>query len=74
METVERFEEDLNDKSRAHRPWELVMQVAPAIEVSPEKVRGAGPDPLTDELERQLKAMVAELAKESPADETLLRR
>src|SRR5262249_22824675 len=35
LETVERFEEDLTDEARVHRPLRVVIQVGPAIEVSP---------------------------------------
>lgn len=57
LETVERFEEDLTDTARIHRPMHAVVQVGEAIEVSPDRERGAA-DPVMTKLEEQLKAML----------------
>ena len=46
LETVERFEEDLTDVARVHRPLRVVIHVAPAIEVSPTRERGGAEDPV----------------------------
>jgi 1-acyl-sn-glycerol-3-phosphate acyltransferase len=58
LETVERFEEDLTDQTRVHRPMSVVIQVGPALEVSPARDRAPNGDPLMlrvrDELERML--------------------
>ncbi len=59
LETVERFEEDLTDEARVHRPLRVIIQVGEAIEVSPEKVRGASEDPLMVQIREQLATMIA---------------
>ncbi len=64
LETVERFEEDLTDQSRGHRPWRVVIEVGEAIEVSPQRERKGGPDPVMQGIEEQLRAMLADLAGE----------
>ena len=62
LETVERFEEDLTDQSRIHRPLHVILQIDEAIEVGTERVRGA--DPVMQQLERRLKAMLLDLSQE----------
>ena len=60
LETVERFEEDLTDKSRVHRPIRAIIRVGEPIEVSPTRdreSRGEG-DPLMQKIEDQLKSML----------------
>jgi hypothetical protein len=60
LETVERFEEDLTDKSRVHRPIRAIITVGQAIQVSPTRdrdSRGEG-DPLMQKIEDQLKSML----------------
>jgi 1-acyl-sn-glycerol-3-phosphate acyltransferase len=64
LETVERFEEDLTDKARPHRPMRVVIEVGEAIDVSPERDRKAETDPLIEELEACLRTMLASLADE----------
>ncbi len=54
LETVERFEEDLTDVSRVHRPMSVTVRIGTAITVSPKRVRGTEEDPVMAELERQL--------------------
>lgn len=63
LETVERYEEDLTDVARVHRPLRVVMDVGGAIEVSPERQRGGDGDPLMTQLRERLSAMLAEQAK-----------
>lgn len=62
LETVERFEDDLTDHTRVHRPLSAVVQVDEAIEVDAKRERGAG-DPLLEQLEERLRAMIAELGQ-----------
>lgn len=66
LETIERFEEDLNDKTRVHGHLKVVIEVGEAIEVSPERDRKATVDPLMQEIEQRLQAMLSRLAEESP--------
>ena len=58
LETVERFEEDLTDHSRIHRPMSVVANVGDAIEVSAKRERGASEDPVMAQLENQLHALL----------------
>jgi 1-acyl-sn-glycerol-3-phosphate acyltransferase len=62
LETVERYEEDLTDVARVHRPLRVVIQVGEALEVSPERPRGGDGDPLMKQLEDRLTAMLREVA------------
>ncbi|MBI1904088.1 MAG: 1-acyl-sn-glycerol-3-phosphate acyltransferase [Planctomycetia bacterium] len=61
LETVERFEEDITDVARVHRPFRLVVRVGEAIPVNPERDRSAAEDPLMAELERRLNEMLVDL-------------
>lgn len=61
LETVERFEEDLTDVCRVHRPMAVTVQVGPAILVAPERDRSATSDPVLVEIESQLTQMLAAL-------------
>jgi hypothetical protein len=58
LETVERFEEDLTDRSRVHSPLEVTVEVGEAIEVHPGRERGAAPDPVMQALETRLQEML----------------
>jgi 1-acyl-sn-glycerol-3-phosphate acyltransferase len=58
LETVERFEEDLTDKSRVYRPMAVKVQVGEPIHVSPTRDRAAAEDPAMSALETQLQAMI----------------
>ena len=60
LETVERFEEDLTDTARAHRPIRVVVQVGEALEVPPGRERGHSPDPLLVTLHERLETLLAE--------------
>jgi hypothetical protein len=66
LETVERFEEDLTDKSRAHRPMRAIIEVGEALDVSPERDRKAAADNLIEALDLRLRTMLASLADERP--------
>lgn len=59
LETAERFEEDLTDVARVHRPMRAVVDVGEAIAVSPERPRGADGDPLMAAIREQLEGMLA---------------
>ena len=65
LETVERFEEDLTDEVRVHRPFEVVVRVGEAIEVEPKRERGGDGDPLMQTIEAQLTGMITELSGET---------
>lgn len=67
LETIERFEEDLTDKARVHRPILTVIEAGEAIEVSPERDRAAAADPVMKELETQLTAMLKRNSEEHTA-------
>jgi len=58
LETVERFEEDLTDKARVYRPMTCRIEVGEAIEVNPERERGAAVDPVMQRLEDSLREML----------------
>ena len=64
LETVERFEEDLTDRSRPHGPLKAVLKVGEAIEVSTERHRRQLEDPLMVELKAALTSMLDSLASE----------
>ncbi len=64
LETVERFEEDLTDVARTHGPLRVVIQLGPALEVSPVREKGGSKDPLLMKLEQQLREMLQRLANE----------
>ncbi len=65
LETVEKFEEDLTDRCRIHKPMRVIIDVDEAIEVSPQRVRGAKTNPLTEKIESRLEAKLEELQTES---------
>jgi 1-acyl-sn-glycerol-3-phosphate acyltransferase len=57
IETVERYEEGLTDVCRIYSPWHVTVTVGDAIVASPTRERG-GEDPLTVDIDRQLKQML----------------
>jgi 1-acyl-sn-glycerol-3-phosphate acyltransferase len=61
LETVERFEEDLTDKARVHRPIRAILRFGQAIEVSPTRDRDSRgeADPLMQKIEDQLKSLLS---------------
>ena len=67
LETVERFEEDLTDSARVHRPMHVLVQVGPPLEASADRPRGAD-DPLLGQLEQHLRLMLGGLAAEVRAE------
>jgi hypothetical protein len=58
LETVERFEEDMTDTARVHRPIVTTAAIGEAIPVSASRDRGATEDPLMQALEQQLHHML----------------
>ena len=66
LETVERFEEDLTDKATVHSPMKVIIEIGQAIEVTTERDRSAAVDPLMEDIEVALQAMLEPLARESP--------
>jgi len=66
LETVERFEEDLTDKVRVHRPIHAVIEVGEAIEVPPGRDRGSEGDSIMTEVRRQLETMLEALRARRP--------
>ena len=63
LETIERFEEDLTDRARVHAPLRAVVEVGPALEVSPERARGPDGDPLMAAIRASLETMLAASAR-----------
>ncbi len=66
LETIERYEEDLTDRTRVHGNLHVVIDVGDPIEVSPQRDRTAEVDPLMARLEDDLQRMLVDLAGESP--------
>jgi 1-acyl-sn-glycerol-3-phosphate acyltransferase len=66
LETVERFEEDLTDHARTHRPLHAIVAFGEAIEVNPARQRGVEVDPLMAEVCEQLETMLVELKGKRP--------
>jgi 1-acyl-sn-glycerol-3-phosphate acyltransferase len=67
LETAERFEEDMTDVVRKVTPIRALVDVGEALEVSPERARGADGDPLMIGIEKSLEAMLASsLAQRHP--------
>ena len=62
LETVERFQEDLSDVPPVHRPLRVVIHVAPAIEVSPTRDRGAAEDPVMRKVQESLRDLLQQSA------------
>ena len=65
LETLEKFEEDLNDKCRVHGDLKVILDVGEAIEVPTKRDRGAESDPLIVQIREQLNAQLLEFRKES---------
>ncbi len=63
LETVERFEEDITDNARIHRPMSTRIEVGEAIEVNPERERGAA-DPVMQKLDEDLRTMLRQNAEQ----------
>ena len=71
LETVERFEEDLTDVARIHRPFQVLVEVGEAIEVGPTRQRGVESDPIMVQLHDALESMLADSKKRPGAMPTL---
>ena len=69
LETVERFEEDLTDKARVHRPIHAAIEVGEAIEVSPGRDRGTEGDSMMVRVRQQLETMLERLRERRPQGE-----
>lgn len=70
LETVERFEEDLTDHVRVHRPMEVVIEVGPSIAVPASRSRkgtDSNSGDLMQTIEQQLTAMLGRLSEELTA-------
>jgi len=65
LETVEKFEEDLNDKCIIHGQLKVVLDVGEAIEVSTKRDRSAETDPLMETIRQRLEEGLLELQSES---------
>lgn len=59
LETVERFEEDITDRARIHRPLSVRIEVGEPINVSAQRDRQSSNDELLDTIESRLRAMIA---------------
>jgi len=70
LETVERFEEDLTDEARVHRPMHAVVEVGEAIDVGPGRERGAAFDPLMVKLRSELEALLERTKRHGPRGAT----
>ena len=58
LETVERLEEDLTDKVTVHSPIRARIEIGETIEVNPQRERTLKNDPLMDEIENSINAML----------------
>jgi hypothetical protein len=70
LETVERFEEDLTDKTRVHRPIHAVIEVGEALEVPPGRERGTQSDSMMGQVRVQLETMLETLRARRPREVT----
>jgi len=66
-ETLERFEEDLNDEVRPRARWHAIVEVLPAIEVDGARDRGAETDPMISGIRDSLQKKLDELSEEATA-------
>ncbi len=65
LETLEKFEEDLNGKCRIHGQLKVIIDVGEAIEVPVKRDRSAETDPLMLSIRQWLESKLAELQTES---------
>jgi 1-acyl-sn-glycerol-3-phosphate acyltransferase len=72
LETVERFEEDLTDRVRVHRPMHVAVEVGEAIEVNPARERGVESDPVMARVRGDIEAMLVRLKERRPAPQSEL--
>ena len=66
LETVERFEEDLTDIVRVHRPIHVAIEIGDAIEISPTRERGVDGDPAMTRVRSEIETMLARLKEKRP--------
>ncbi|HWB08561.1 MAG TPA: 1-acyl-sn-glycerol-3-phosphate acyltransferase [Pirellulales bacterium] len=59
LETVERFEEDITDQARIHRPLGALVEVGEAVPIPVQRDRGSSGDDLLEAIESRLRAMIA---------------
>lgn len=59
LETVERFEEDVTDRARIHRPLSAVLEVGEAIPVATQRERQSSNDDLLDAIAARLTKLLA---------------
>jgi 1-acyl-sn-glycerol-3-phosphate acyltransferase len=67
LETVERYEEDLTDAVRVHRPMHSVIEVGRAIEVPPGRGRGEDGDAIMAAVREEIESMLERLRARRPA-------
>jgi hypothetical protein len=67
LETVERFEEDLTDTARVHRPIHAAVEVGEAIEVPPGRERGSESDSVMTRVRDQIESMLEGLRARRPS-------
>ncbi len=72
LETVEKFEEDLTDECRIHRPMSATVKVGEPIFVSPQRVRGVAEDPIMSEVNRSLHEMLGITLPHMPIAESAM--
>ena len=65
LETIEKFEEDLNGKCRIHGQLKVILDVGEAIEVSTKRDRSAESDPLMSTIRERLESNLEQLQTES---------
>lgn len=65
FETLERFDEDLNDEVPLRARWHAIVEVLPAIEVDGARDRGAETDPMVASIRESLQQKLDELASEA---------
>jgi hypothetical protein len=65
LETVEKFEEDLNEDCRIHGQLKVVLDVGEAIEVSTKRDRAAETDPLMESIRKRLESGLEAMQSES---------
>ncbi|MCA9130548.1 MAG: 1-acyl-sn-glycerol-3-phosphate acyltransferase [Planctomycetales bacterium] len=66
LETVERIEEDVYDRSTIHRPLHAILSVGEAMRVSDSKPTRHEPDPIIAQLTTALERMLEQLSTASP--------
>jgi 1-acyl-sn-glycerol-3-phosphate acyltransferase len=66
LETVERFEEDLTDAVRVHRPIRVAIEIGDAIEISPVRERGPDGDPVMTRVHSEIETMLVRLKEKRP--------